>query len=93
MALPQLSTSEMKQQLSELSTRMDKIDKTISANACYIESIKKAVQSTEKEIEFETYATGMADENLSSNSGGAVSVAYFKGYIETENLDGLKQPA
>ena len=65
LALPQISTSNMKQRLLELSTRMDEIDETISANACYVESIKKAVQSVEKEIEFETYATGMADENLS----------------------------
>ena len=93
LALPQLSTSEMKQQLSELSTRMDKIDKTISANACYIESIKKAVKSTEKEIKFETYATGMADENLSPESESPLSVSYFTGYIEAENLDRLKQTA
>ena len=93
LALPSLSTNEMKQQLSKLSTRMDKFDKTISANACYIESIKKAVQSTEKEIEFETYATGIADENLSLESESPLSVSYFTGYIEAENLERLKQTA
>ena len=93
LALPQISTSNMKQRLLELSTRMDEIDETISANACYVESIKKAVQSVEKEIEFETYATGMADEKLSPESEASLTVSYFTGYIEAENLDRLKQTA
>ena len=93
LALPQLSTSEMKQRLSELSTRMNEIDEMIASNACYIESIKRAVGATEKEIEFETYATGMADENLSPENEAPLSVSYFTGYIEAENLDSIKQTA
>ena len=93
LALPPLSTSEMKQRLSELGARIDEIEKTIASNACYIESIKRAVGTTEKEIEFETYATGMADENLSPESEAPLSVSYFTGYIEAENLDRLKQTA
>ena len=93
LALPQLSTSEMKQQLSELGSRIDEIDETIASNACYVESIKRAVGATKKEIEFETYATGMADENLSPESEAPLSVSYFTGYIEAENLDRLKQTA
>ena len=65
----------------------------ISHNACYIESIKRAVETIEKEIEFETYATGMTNENLSPESAEPISVAYFTGYIEAENLDKLKQTA
>ena len=93
LALPQLSTSEMKQRLSDLSTHIDEIDETIASNACYVESLKRAVGATEKEIEFETYATGMADENLSPESEAPLSVSYFTGYIEAENLDKLKQTA
>ena len=91
LALPQLSTSEMKQRLSELGSRIDEIDEMISSNACYVESIKRAVGVIEKEIEFETYATGMADEKLSPESESPLSVSYFTGYIEAENLDRLKQ--
>ena len=93
LALPSLSTGEMKQQLSKLSTRIDEIDETIASNACYVESIKRAVGATEKEIEFETYATGMADEKLSPESESPLSISYFTGYIEAENLDRLKQTA
>ena len=57
------------------------------------ESIKKAVLAIEKEIEFETYATGMGDENLSPDSDRSISIAYFTGYIEAENLDKLKRTA
>ncbi len=91
--LPQISTRAMKQRLSELSARIDEIDEAISCNACYSESIMRAVQAAEKEIEFETYATGMADENLSLESEAPLSVSYFTGYIEAENLDRLKQAA
>ena len=93
LALPQLSTGEMKKRLSELGSRIDEIDETIASNACYVESIKRAVGATEKEIEFETYATGMADENLSPEKEAPLSVSYFTGYIEAENLDRLKQTA
>jgi len=93
LVLPQLSASEMKQRLSDLNSRIDEIDETIASNACYVESIKRAVGATEKEIEFETYATGMADENLSPESETPLSVSYFTGYIEAENLDSLKQTA
>ena len=93
LSLPQMSTDQMRQKISELSARTQAIDDQIAAFICYAESLKRAIKAFEKEIEFETYATGMADENLSSDGGGAVTVAYFKGYIEEENLDRLKQTA
>ena len=93
LSLPQMSTDQMRQKISELSARTQAIDDQIAAFICYAESLKRAIKAFEKEIEFETYATGMADENLSSDGDGAISVAYFKGYIEEENLDRLKQTA
>ena len=91
--LPLISTEEMKQRLTELSARIEEIDETIASNACYIESIKKAVEATEREVEFETYATGMTDEDLSPEGKEPISVAYFTGYIESENLDILRKTA
>ena len=93
LTLPQISTVEMKQRLSELDIRIDAIDEQIASHACYIESIKRATKTITKEIEFETYATGMADEEISPDGKQSISVAYFKGYIEAENLDRLKQTA
>ena len=93
LVLPQMSTDQMRQKISDLNARINAIDEQLAVYICYSDSIKMAVKTLEKEIEFETYATGMADENLSSDGGLAVSVAYFNGYIEEENLDRLKQTA
>lgn len=93
LALPQVSTDQMRQKVSSLNARINAIDDQITSYVCYFDSIKKAVASLENDIEFETYATGMEDENLSSNSNQAVNVSYFEGYIEAENLDQLKQIA
>ena len=87
--LPQMSTEQMRERITDLDARMESIDGQIAAFAGYTDSLKKAVKATEKEIEFETYATGMAVEDLSAEN----NVAYFSGYIEAENLAQLKQLA
>ncbi|MBQ2848022.1 MAG: ATPase [Clostridia bacterium] len=86
--MPGISTIEIKQKIENLNNRVNEIDKKISSFAGCADGIKKAIKSCEKEIEFEVYATGMASENLSD-----VTVAYFTGYVEEENLDRLKQTA
>ena len=91
--LPQISTAEMAEKIDELSARINTIDEQIASYAGYVESMKKAIKSIEKEIEFEVYATGMAVEKLSADEKRSVSVAYFKGYIEAENLERLQQTA
>ena len=93
LVLPQLSTQKMRQRLSELSASIAEIDEALASAACYTEGIKGAIQATEKEIEFETYATGMAQEALQPDGRVPTSISYFTGYIEAENLDGLKQTA
>ena len=93
LTIPQNSTEEMKQRIAEKNARLYAIDEMILSNACYIKSIKRVIQALEKETLFETYATGMAEENLSPESERSVSVAYFTGYIEEENLDNLKEAA
>ncbi len=92
-ALPQISTEKMKQKISEINARIDEIDEKISSYVCYADSLTKAVKALEGDVEFETYATGMENESLSENDDEALSVAYFKGYIEAENVDELKKTA
>ncbi len=91
--LPQTSTAEIEQKIADLNDRIRVLDEKAASYACYAESIKNAVGACQKEIEFEVYATGMADENLSADSKSQVSVSYFKGYVESENLERLKQAA
>lgn len=91
LALPGMSTAEIKHKISELKNRVEIIDTQISSYACYFESMKNAIKALEKDVEFETYATGMESQVLSDSETNAVSVAFFKGYIEEEKLDKLKE--
>ena len=93
LVLPKISTQDMKRKISEIVARIEEIGETIDSNARFVESMKTAVQNFEKEVEFETYATGMVDENLSPEGNSCVSVSYFTGYVEEENLNKLKQAA
>ncbi len=93
LALPKMSTAQMRQKIDSLTERAEAIDKQISSFDGCFDGIKNAIKSIEKEVEFETYATGMADEDISSDNKKQVSVAYFKGYIEAENIDKLKNMA
>ena len=91
--LPRISTDEIRQRIAALDGRISAADEKICSFAGYIASLKNALKACEKEIEFEVYATGMESEDLSADSKGNVSVAYFTGYVEEDNLESLKQTA
>ncbi len=91
--LPKMSTVNMKKKIAEVEQRVNEIDEKILSYAGYTDSFKNAINALEKEIEFETYTTGMRNENLSQDETKEVSVVYFTGYIEAENVDKLKQTA
>ena len=91
--LPRRSTAELRQRLAELDGRMAAIDERVAAFARQIDRMKPAVRALEKELEFEVYATGMDEERLSDGAGRGVSVSYFRGYLEAEHVDRLKQAA
>ena len=88
-----MSTAEIRQQIAQLDGHMYDVDEKICSYAGYKASMKNAIKSTEKEIEFEIYNTGMLDEQLSAEGNNDISVACFTGYVETENLDQLKAAA
>ena len=91
--LPKLSTEEMKQKIVDLDGNIQAVDTKIASYSRFISSMKEAIKETEREIEFQTYATGMENEGLSCKGGNNVSISYFSGYIEAENIDRLKQAA
>lgn len=91
--LPQLSTAEIRQRVEALEDSIKESDEKIASYACYADGIKAAIAALSKEIEFETYATGMENEDLSTAKSKELSVSYFSGYIEAENLDMLKKTA
>ncbi len=88
--LPVESTSEIKLKIDGKQKRVQAIDAELVDYACYLESMKNAVADLQKKTEFETYFEGMEKKALAENS---VSVAYFSGYIPSEDLDKLKKAA
>lgn len=91
--LPQISTTEIKLKIADCGERIKEIDDKISSYARFIDSMKNAVKALEKEVEFQTYTTGMQDQSLSAKEDSNISVSYFKGYIEADNLNVLKRTA
>lgn len=89
--LPKISSQEIASKIEEKINRITEIDEKISSYAGFVKSMKNAIKACEKEIEFEIYNTGMADESVSSD--GNISIAYFTGYVEEENLSKIKESA
>lgn len=91
--LPQMSAAELNKKAEELNHRVEELEEKIASYAGYLKSMKKAIKASEKDVEFETFATGMMDENISTNETDDLSVSYFNGYIEADNVELLKQEA
>ena len=91
--MPQFSTSDIKETIEEINKDVDTIEEKIKNFISYKDSLKNAVKSFEKDIEFEVYASGMTDENLSGNAEKTLSVSYFTGYVEEDNILHLKEIA
>ncbi len=91
--LPACSTEELKEKLASAQKRMRDIDGEVKACAVHVPNLKTAIASLEKEIEFETYATGMDGEVLQGNAGGEVRLVYFTGYLPADDLKTLQQTA
>ncbi len=93
LALPEASTTEMRRDAEELNLRIAEIEGKISSFSIYAESMKKAICTLEKDVEYETYFSGMASEKLSESEKSGAYVSYFTGYTESENVDKLKAAA
>ncbi len=90
--LPQISTAEIKSKITEIDGRIRAIEDELSTYAGYSDWMKKAVDDLQKDIQFETYSTGMAKKSLSEKNDN-VSEAYLSGYIPTDELGKLKAAA
>ncbi len=88
--LPKMSTDEIAEAIETAKQKITDNENQIAADACYVEGMKKALEELKRETEFQTYSSGMSKEDLSENGEKQVSIAYFDGYIPTEDLDKLK---
>ncbi len=90
--LPDRSTAAIRQQIEDAKVRIRASEDRLLELAVYTDSMKAAITALNREVEFETYESGMEDENLSERSDGT-SIAYFRGFIPTEDLEKLKVTA
>ena len=86
--LPNMSTQAMQDRIEQIESRQATIETQLASYAAYVSALQQAVKSLVKDVEFETYATGMGEQELVSRR-----FAYFTGYIAQEDLDGLKAAA
>ena len=91
--MPSISNEEIRQNIQDLGKQINGIDEQLGSYTDCTDSLQKAAADCLKEIEFEVYATGMTDERLSDDGQSDLSVAYFTGFVEAENLDRLKAAA
>ncbi len=91
--LPRISTNEIKNRLQFIDEKISYIDNEIKESSCFTDSLKKSVSEIQKDVEFETYSTGMKSEKLSENEEKSASVVYFTGYIPSEDSEKLKKAA
>ncbi len=90
--LPQMSTEDMKKKILDINEKIKTIDEKLLSYEVYTTALKNAIKACEKEIEFEVFATGMENESLSDKDKN-LTVAYFKGYIEADNITELQTVA
>ena len=91
--LPEFSSEEIRQKIVEIKQKNESIENELSVFAGCVKGIKSAIKACEKEIEFEIYATGMKDEKMSETEEKPITVAHFKGYIESERAKRLCETA
>ena len=91
--LPDISTGELRRKLEDAGRQLQSIEEERTELAAYSRSLEQAIAALKKEVEFETYASGMGEEDLSEASPHKVSVAYLVGFIPAEDLSKLQTMA
>ena len=91
--LPSVSTGEIRKKLEDAEKRLKSIKEELASLAAYGASLERAIEALKKEVQFETYASGMGEEDLSEDASGRVTVAYLVGFLPAEDLDKLQAMA
>ncbi len=87
---PERSTAELERRTAGIRARLDGIEAELKGYSCCKAGLKEALSELDRQIEFETFRTGMEREVLSERPGSAGEVAYFHGYIPAEDAEKLK---
>ncbi len=91
--LPQASTAAIRQEIAALQQQMGAIDGQLDGMTDQVDGMKRAIAALQKDIELETYISGMTREALTEEPQQPMAVSHFCGYIPEEDLDKLKAAA
>lgn len=91
LALPEISTAEMKAQVDSARASLPRIEKELAEYALNLASIEALKREITAELEFETVRAGMESIELSASKSG--SLAWLTGYVPTEDVHLVKQAA
>ncbi len=90
---PILSSINMRDEISSLEERLCETERELDSLAEYSDSMRAAVNTLSKESEFENYSVAIEKENLSDIESKPFNIAYFTGYIPTDELGALQSTA
>ena len=71
--LPSVSTGEIRKKLEDAEKRLKSIKEELASLAAYGASLERAIEALKKEVQFETYASGMGEEDLFRKGYGGLS--------------------
>lgn len=91
--LPAESTEILAQKRQETEARIADIDASLCAQGAHTASMKAAAAALAKDIEFETYRTGLSGTALSDTKTDMYNVVTLRGYLPADALDTLKDAA
>ncbi len=91
--LPHMSNEDIKAKINSIENYLSAVEKELESCNEFYDSMKKAVTSLQKKIEFETYSVGMDRESITCGAENIVNLAYFTGYVQADDLDKLKTVA
>lgn len=88
-SLPEASTVSLRACNEEERKKNESYGEKIQESLLYLDSLKKAAQKLEKEVEFETVCSGMETDGEETTS----SLAWLRGFVPEPEIAGLKNTA
>lgn len=91
--LPKCSTEELASEVEKNEDRLVQIDERINESLKYLESLKKAENGFDKDIELENLYSGMGRDAVDTEKPKSVRLAWLTGFVPAEELPNVEKTA